>query len=300
MYSFLRAPMCSASGQLEVSQSGNSCGVDNDIDTGEILIGAASEICSGAGESEDMRTGHGSTWTGFPGRNEEEEDVKRLRQRAQDNVEFRSVCIAAPPHIGGRRRGGDSGGCSEGGLEMSISYRGRKGLVPDIEALVVLIPEVKFPRDTSAEAVVICTWEGLFHMWLQEVRWAVITQVSRSIWSKVKLRRTPKRSTDSERHDQPKLEPSHPAMQGTFSNLSDGQGSKPHKGLSTRLGSRHNLHIESGTENRQDDSTTPDSENPELEEAYRSYGIQLPQDSDGRSRQALVEASKSYGVLKPP
>ena len=84
-----------------------------------------------------MHPRSGSTWTAFPGRNEEDDDVKRLRQRAQDNVEFRSVCIAAPPHIGGRRRGGDSGGGNEGGLEMSISYRGRKGLVPDIEALVV-------------------------------------------------------------------------------------------------------------------------------------------------------------------
>ena len=128
-----------ASGKLEVRPSGNTYGVDNDVDAGGILPGPASESVrsSCAGESEDMLSGHGSSWTVFPGRNEEEEDVKRLRQRAQDNVEFRSVCIAAPPHIGGRRRGGDSGGCSEGGLEMSISYRGRTGLVPDIEALVV-------------------------------------------------------------------------------------------------------------------------------------------------------------------
>ena len=33
----------------------------------------------------------------------------------------------------------------------------------------------------STEPAVICTWEGLFHMWLQEVRWAVITQVLRNI-----------------------------------------------------------------------------------------------------------------------
>ncbi len=124
-----------APGQLEVAHADINYGVDDDIDAGGSLIGPSLDTCSGAGESEDMRAG--STWAGFPGKDEEDEDVKRLRQRAQDNVEFRSVCIAAPPHIGGRRRGGDSGGGSEGGLEMSISYRGRKGLVPDIEALVV-------------------------------------------------------------------------------------------------------------------------------------------------------------------
>ncbi len=82
----------------------------------------------------------------FRGRNEEDEDAKRLRQRAQDNVEFRNVTISAPPEVSGRRRGGDGGG-DDGALEMSISYRGRKGLMPDIESLVVFIPHVKFPRD---------------------------------------------------------------------------------------------------------------------------------------------------------
>jgi hypothetical protein len=125
-----------APGQLEVSQTGINYGVYHDSETGGSFIGHALDKCSGAGES-DMHTGLESSWTGCPGGNEEDEELKRLRQRAQDNVEFRSVCIAAPPHFGGRRRGGDSGGSSEGGLEMSISYRGRKTLVPDIEALVV-------------------------------------------------------------------------------------------------------------------------------------------------------------------
>jgi hypothetical protein len=31
--------------------------------------------------------------------------------------------------------------------------------------------------------------------------------------------------------------------QATFSNLSDGQGSKPHKGLTTRKGSRYNVYV---------------------------------------------------------
>ena len=130
-------PPAGVPGQLEAAHSGIDYGVDNDIDAGGSMKRPTLDTCSSTGESEDMLPPHGSTWTAFPGRNEEDDDVKRLRQRAQDNVEFRSVCIAAPPHIGGRRRGGDSGVGNEGGLEMSISYRGRKGLVPDIEALVV-------------------------------------------------------------------------------------------------------------------------------------------------------------------
>ncbi len=121
--------------QLLVAQSDINYGVGNEFDGVKSWIAPESDSWSGAGESEGMRTG--GTWTGFPGRNEDDDDVKRLRQRAQDNIEFRSVCIAAPPHVSGRRRGGDGGAGNDGGLEMSISYRGRKGLVPDIEALVV-------------------------------------------------------------------------------------------------------------------------------------------------------------------
>lgn len=77
-------------------------------------------------------------WEHFVGRSEEDEDVRRLRQRAQDNIEFRSVTISAPQHMSGRRRAGDGFAGTEGSLEMSISYRGRKGFMPDIESLVVI------------------------------------------------------------------------------------------------------------------------------------------------------------------
>ena len=80
----------------------------------------------------------------FVGRGEEDEDVKRLRQRAQDNIEFRSVTISAPLNVSGRRRTTDENGGAEGSLEMSISYRGRKGFMPDIESLVVGLVELIF------------------------------------------------------------------------------------------------------------------------------------------------------------
>ena len=58
---------------------------------------------------------------------------------------------------------------------MSVSYKGRKGAVPDIDALVVNIPEVKFPKPN--EGPITCTWQKLYHMFFLETRWTVVTQV---------------------------------------------------------------------------------------------------------------------------
>ena len=111
---------------------------DDSNDRPEWLL-AASQSSSGiwTGNGGDSLGVENVNWGGLVGRAEDDEDVKRLRQRAQDNIEFRCVTISAPLHISGRRRMADSSGGSEGSLEMSISYRGRKGFMPDIESLVV-------------------------------------------------------------------------------------------------------------------------------------------------------------------
>lgn len=99
--------------------------------------------------TRNMDLGSGK-WERFVGRSEEDEDVKRLRKRAQDNIEFRSVTISAPQYISSRRRATEGFGGTEGSLEMSISYRGRKGFMPDIELLVVRC----YPLNE-----VYCAWE---------------------------------------------------------------------------------------------------------------------------------------------
>lgn len=105
-------------------------------------------------------------------------DVEELRMRAMDQIEFSSVSFT-------------SSLTSENSLQVSVSYKGRsKGrinVVPDIDALVVNIPEVKFPKPN--EGPITCSWQKLYQMFFMETRWTVVTQVSRSIWSKVKWRR---------------------------------------------------------------------------------------------------------------
>ena len=74
----------------------------------------------------------------------------------QDNCEFNYVLISAPRGLG-RRVGAAAGGS----LHMSLSYRGNKRLIPDIDSLVVDIPEVKLPDEDSGEAALVTTWEVL-------------------------------------------------------------------------------------------------------------------------------------------
>ena len=102
-------------------------------------------------------------------------DVEEMKLRARDHIEFNDVrflsCL--------RQRG----------LEVSISYKSRKGAIPDIDNLVVELPDVNFPKERQHDGAIVCTWQELYHMWLHEVKWPVISQVTRSIWDKVKWRR---------------------------------------------------------------------------------------------------------------
>mmetsp|Transcript_61914 Transcript_61914/g.141741 ORF Transcript_61914/g.141741 Transcript_61914/m.141741 type:complete len:173 (+) Transcript_61914:51-569(+) len=97
-----------------------------------------------------------------------------MQSRARDHIEFNYISF--------------SSGVRDRGLQVSVSYKAKKGAIPDIDSLVVNIPEVKFPKNLESGAEVL-TWKGLVDKYLYEVRYPVISQVTRSIWSKVTWRK---------------------------------------------------------------------------------------------------------------
>ena len=50
-----------------------------------------------------------------------------------------------------------------GSLSVSLSYKGRKGAFPDIDALVIAVPNVSLPKES--DGAMVCSWKELFHTW---------------------------------------------------------------------------------------------------------------------------------------
>jgi hypothetical protein len=50
-----------------------------------------------------------------------------------------------------------------GSLSVSLSYKGRKGAFPDIDALVIAVPNVTLPKES--DGAMVCSWKELFHTW---------------------------------------------------------------------------------------------------------------------------------------
>lgn len=101
----------------------------------------------------------------------ETRELEQLKIRARDNKEFQQVDVCC---------------ChNEHDLAVSINYKGRKGSTfPDINALVIEVPDVRFPKD---DRPLVCTWRELYDDWLSEVKWPIIKQATGNMWSKVMI-----------------------------------------------------------------------------------------------------------------
>jgi hypothetical protein len=60
-----------------------------------------------------------------------------------------------------------------GSLSVSLSYKGRKGAFPDIDALVIAVPNVTLPKES--DGAMVCLWKRthlFFHKFCSPCSWA--------------------------------------------------------------------------------------------------------------------------------
>lgn len=133
---------------------------------------------------KDMPSSPSTTSDSGTGGQKETQDlqmVQELKLRARDHIEFQEVAVYASQRIAHL----DS---HHAGLAVSISYKGRKGAFPDIDGLVIQVPDVHFPKHN--EGALVCSWKELYDTWLTDVRWPIMQQATGNIWKKVKWWRT--------------------------------------------------------------------------------------------------------------
>jgi len=106
------------------------------------------------------------------------DDMERLIQRVRDNFEFKQVHVSAVSAADTHDQLDDK----LGSLDVSLSYKGRKGAFPDIDAMVIGVPNVTLPKES--DGAMVCSWKELFDTWLAEVKWPIIQQAT-SNWNKV-------------------------------------------------------------------------------------------------------------------
>ena len=127
------------------------------------VMSSRSIALAAADDDKTPRTGGATT-----GAQKETRELEQLKIRARDNKEFQAVSVSSC------QRNHD--------LAVSISYKGRGSTFPDIDALVIEVPDVTFPKD---DRPLVCSWRELYDDWLSEVKWPIIKQATGNMWHKV-------------------------------------------------------------------------------------------------------------------